>query len=103
MRAPRTMTDADRAPGIPTMTAFPASPFPTRSPAPAEPEALAREIVERLTYRVGKDPKVAKPHDWLQAAILVTRDRAIEHWMEVDARHLPRAATSASTTSASSS
>ena len=51
---------------------------PARS---AEPDALAREIVERLTYRIGKDPKVATPHDWLQAAILVTRDRAIEHWM----------------------
>ncbi len=47
----------------------------------ADPETLAKEIVDRLTYRVGKDPKVAKPHDWLQAVILITRDRAIEYWM----------------------
>jgi glycogen phosphorylase len=45
-------------------------------------EDLAREIVERLTYRVGKDAVVARPHDWLQATILVTRDRAIERWMD---------------------
>ena len=54
-------------------------------PAPIQrsndPEGLAREIVDRLTYRVGKDPKVAKPHDWLQATVLITRDRAIEYWM----------------------
>ncbi|HRO11460.1 glycogen/starch/alpha-glucan phosphorylase [Amaricoccus sp.] len=51
-------------------------------PRASDPEALAREIVERLAYRVGKDPAVAKPHDWLQAVILITRDRAIEHWMQ---------------------
>ena len=51
--------------------------LPRPNPRSAEPETLAREIVERLTYRVGKDPNVAKPHDWLQAVILITRDRAI--------------------------
>ena len=55
--------------------------LPTPNPRSSDPELLAREIVERLTYRVGKDPKVAKPHDWLEAVVLVTRDRAIEHWM----------------------
>ncbi len=55
--------------------------LPHPNPRSSEPEILAREIVERLTYRVGKDPKVAKPHDWLQAVILITRDRAIEYWM----------------------
>jgi starch phosphorylase len=55
--------------------------LPRPNPRSAEPEILAREIVDRLAYRVGKDPKVAKPHDWLQAVILITRDRAIEHWM----------------------
>jgi len=51
-------------------------------PRSSDPADLAREIVERLTYRIGKDPKVARPHDWLQATILVTRDRAIERWMQ---------------------
>ena len=55
--------------------------IPSPPPRSAEPEVLAREIVDRLTYRVGKDPTVAKPHDWLQAVILITRDRSIEYWM----------------------
>ena len=55
--------------------------LPRPNPRSAEPDILAREIVERLTYRVGKDPNVAKPHDWLQAVILIARDRAIEYWM----------------------
>jgi starch phosphorylase len=37
--------------------------------------------MERLTYRIGKDAKVAKPHDWLTATILVIRDRIIDRWM----------------------
>ncbi len=47
-----------------------------------DPHALAREIVARLTYRIGKSPRSAQPHDWLEAAILVTRDRMIQRWME---------------------
>src|SRR4051794_41405444 len=47
-----------------------------------DPATLAADIVERLTYRIGKDAKVAKPHDWLTATILVVRDRIIDKWME---------------------
>jgi starch phosphorylase len=54
----------------------------TPHPRASDPESLAREIVERLAYRIGKDPKVAKPHDWLQATILIVRDRAIDRWMQ---------------------
>ena len=64
--------------------------LPAPNPRSADPEVLAREIVERLAYRVGKDPKVAKPHDWLQAVILITRDRAIEYWMNATRDDLPR-------------
>ncbi|ANH05296.1 glycogen phosphorylase [Shinella sp. HZN7] len=39
-------------------------------------------MLERLKYRIGKDPKVAKPHDWLTAAILVARDRITDKWMD---------------------
>ncbi|MFO1209881.1 MAG: glycogen/starch/alpha-glucan phosphorylase [Amaricoccus sp.] len=60
--------------------------LPAPDPRSADPEILAKEIVDGLTYRVGKDPKVAKPHDWLQAVILVTRDRAIEYWMNATRR-----------------
>ncbi len=54
----------------------------TPPPRLSDPDSLAREIVERLTYRVGKDPQVAKPSDWLIAIILIVRDRAIERWMD---------------------
>ncbi len=55
---------------------------------------MAEEIIERLTYRIGKDAKVAKPHDWLTAAILVVRDRIIDKWME-STRKVYRTETSA--------
>jgi starch phosphorylase len=45
-------------------------------------EALQAEILEKLTYSVGKDPIVARPHDWLRATILAIRDRIIDHWFE---------------------
>ncbi|PZQ49295.1 MAG: glycogen phosphorylase [Rhodovulum sulfidophilum] len=48
----------------------------------SDPEDLANEIVERLMYRIGKNSRAAKPYDWLEATILVIRDRAIERWME---------------------
>jgi starch phosphorylase len=38
--------------------------LPAPNPRSVEPAVLAKEIVDRLTHRVGKDPKVAKPHDW---------------------------------------
>ena len=54
------------------------------APAPrsSDREQLATEILERLKYRIGKDPNVAKPHDWLTAAILVARDRITDKWMD---------------------
>ena len=54
------------------------------APAPrtSDVEQLATELLERLKYRIGKDPKVAKPHDWLTAAILVARDRITDKWMD---------------------
>ena len=62
------------------------TPSPVEIPQPAprssRPEIMAEEIIERLTYRIGKDAKVAKPHDWLTASILVIRDRIIDKWME---------------------
>ncbi|WFR94593.1 glycogen/starch/alpha-glucan phosphorylase [Rhizobium tumorigenes] len=56
--------------------------LPAPAPRSSRPEILAEEIIERLTYRIGKDAKVAKPHDWLTATILVIRDRIIDRWME---------------------
>ncbi|MCA9098455.1 MAG: hypothetical protein KDA36_08720, partial [Planctomycetaceae bacterium] len=48
----------------------------------SDPRTLAAEIVERLIHGTGKDTKAAKPHDWLQATILVVRDRIIDVWMQ---------------------
>ncbi len=56
--------------------------IPQPAPRSSNPKILAEEIIERLTYRIGKDAKVAKPHDWLTASILVVRDRIIDKWME---------------------
>ncbi|MBB3964713.1 glycogen/starch/alpha-glucan phosphorylase [Rhizobium metallidurans] len=56
--------------------------IPSPAPRSSKPEILAEEIIERLTYRIGKDAKVAKPHDWLTATILVIRDRIIDKWMD---------------------
>lgn len=56
--------------------------LPSPAPRVSNPDVLAAEIIEQLTYNIGKDAKVAKPHDWLTASILVVRDRIIDHWME---------------------
>ncbi|WP_442953763.1 glycogen/starch/alpha-glucan phosphorylase [Pararhizobium sp.] len=56
--------------------------LPAPAPRVSDPHVLAQEIIERLTYRIGKDARVAKPHDWLTASILVVRDRIIDRWME---------------------
>ncbi|MFA7440947.1 MAG: glycogen/starch/alpha-glucan phosphorylase [Sphingomonadaceae bacterium] len=58
------------------------SPLPQPTPGANDPEILAKEIVERLTYRIGKNAAAAKPHDWLAATINVIRDRVIDRWIE---------------------
>ncbi len=39
-------------------------------------------ILDTLVHRIGKDERVAKPHDWFAAAALAVRDRIIDRWME---------------------
>ncbi len=53
-------------------------------PAPrgTDPETIRDEILEKLAYSIGKDPVVAKRHDWLNATVLALRDRIIDRWME---------------------
>src|SRR6188474_1137979 len=55
---------------------------PKPEPRARTAEALQAEILEKLTYSVGKDPIVARPYDWLNATILAVRDRIIDLWME---------------------
>jgi starch phosphorylase len=50
---------------------------------PAEDEAvsqLAKALVAKLAYTVGKDPIVASPHDWYLACALTARDRIVDRW-----------------------
>ncbi len=47
----------------------------------SDPKTLAKEILQSLTYRLGKDASVATEHDWLTASIKVVRDRIIERWI----------------------
>ncbi|KQT87988.1 glycogen/starch/alpha-glucan phosphorylase [Aurantimonas sp. Leaf443] len=44
-------------------------------------DTLASEIVERLTYSIGKTPAEARRYDWLHATTLAVRDRIIDRWM----------------------
>jgi glycogen phosphorylase len=55
---------------------------PIPSPRASDAESLRNEILEKLTYSVGKDPIVARRSDWLTATILAIRDRVIDQWME---------------------
>jgi glycogen phosphorylase len=43
--------------------------------------AIQSKILGKLTYAIGKDPVVAKRHDWLAATILTLRDTIIDQWM----------------------
>ena len=54
---------------------------PQPKPRALTVEALQSEILENLTYSIGKDAIVARPHDWLRATILTVRDRVIDQWM----------------------
>jgi glycogen phosphorylase len=45
-------------------------------------ETIKAQILAKLTYTIGKDLVVAKPHDWLEATILTLRDHIIDRWME---------------------
>ncbi len=52
------------------------------APAPtSQPADFSNEILRKLTYEIGKDPIVARNHDWLAATILAVRDRVIDRWM----------------------
>lgn len=45
-------------------------------------DRLKTEILRKLTYSLGKNPSSAKPHDWLTAGILASRDHVIDVWQE---------------------
>jgi len=52
------------------------------APRASDAETIRAEILEKLAYSIGKDPAVAKRHDWLNATVLALRDRIIDRWMD---------------------
>ncbi|MCA0434627.1 MAG: glycogen/starch/alpha-glucan phosphorylase [Proteobacteria bacterium] len=49
--------------------------------AQTQAEKVKAQILDKLTYAIGKDAIVAKRHDWLNAGILALRDTIIDRWM----------------------
>ncbi|WP_316015712.1 glycogen/starch/alpha-glucan phosphorylase [Roseobacter sp. HKCCA0434] len=66
----------------PSRTVATSQSLPLPTPKSSDPARLAADIVDRLTYRIGKDATVATQDDWLTAVILVLRDRVVAKWME---------------------
>ena len=44
--------------------------------------AIRHDVVERVTYQVGKNPAKATQRDWFNAASYVVRDHMVDHWMK---------------------
>ncbi|MCK4744309.1 MAG: glycogen/starch/alpha-glucan phosphorylase [Sulfuriflexus sp.] len=51
-------------------------------PLDADVRALKHSLANRLEYSAGKDASTATPHDWLNTASYVVRDRLMERWIE---------------------
>ena len=51
-------------------------------PRGTDSATIRAEILKKLAYSIGKDPVVAKRHDWLNATVLALRDRIIDRWMD---------------------
>ncbi|MDQ0394590.1 glycogen/starch/alpha-glucan phosphorylase [Labrys monachus] len=49
--------------------------------ATGDARAFRDLILAKLTYAVGKDPIVARDHDWLRAVSLALRDHIVDRWM----------------------
>ena len=66
---------------------------PIARPPMAEPrrndaDTLASEILEKLTYAIGKDPTARAPPRLAGATTLAVRDRIIDRWMDSTQRDL---------------
>ncbi len=58
------------------------STMPKPVPRASDAETIRAQILEKLSYSIGKDPIVANDHDWLAATILALRDQIIDRWMD---------------------
>ena len=64
-----------------TAVTTPATSFEFDAPG-RDLESLKRSIANKLMFTVGKDPKAARPEDWLHAAAYAVRDQLVERWMK---------------------
>ena len=64
---------------------------PTPEPRATSVEAIQAEILERLIYSVGKDPIVARQHDWLAATILAVRQVSRDDSIQRNLAHIAKA------------
>ena len=55
--------------------------FPFDAPG-RDLESLKHAIANKLMFTVGKDPKTARPEDWMHAAAYAVRDQLVERWMK---------------------
>ena len=65
----------------PLAAANPQADFPFDAPG-RDLESLKHAIANKLMFTVGKDPKVARAEDWLNAAAYAVRDQLVERWMK---------------------
>ena len=65
----------------PFAAANPQADFPFDAPG-RDLESLKHAIANKLMFTVGKDPKVARAEDWLNAAAYAVRDQLVERWMK---------------------
>jgi starch phosphorylase len=45
-------------------------------------QVLRETILGKMKYAVGRDPSVARDHDWLVATALTVRDRIVDRWLD---------------------
>jgi len=51
------------------------------APRGVDAASLRDDILEKLTYAVGKNLVAANQHDWFMATALAVRDRILDHWL----------------------
>ena len=59
----------------------PVADFPFDAPG-RDLESLKRAIANKLMFTVGKNPKAARPEDWMHAAAYAVRDQLVDRWMK---------------------
>jgi starch phosphorylase len=54
---------------------------PLQAPVADDGSVLAKAILAKLVYVVGREPETARPHDWFIATAHAVRDRVVDRWL----------------------